>query len=195
MVAFRGAGVGVQRGDALALEPDVLVAEFGPDQPVHAGRAFGMAALLFGVPGFAFGGCALFAAHTNADSARPGVSDKLAELVGITPGRPIKPVRLGGTDKWGVHVPPKDAEKLETTLRGQVAALDETENAALDLDLGQVGLVQDLGQLANQGGVDFGVFLVIGHWSCALSFVVFDKRDGAQPRSRTWVRAAWTANS
>ena len=32
------------------------------------------------------GGCALFAAHTNADSARPGVSDKLAELVGITPG-------------------------------------------------------------------------------------------------------------
>lgn len=37
---------------------------------------------------------------------------------------------------------PKDAEKLETTLRGQVAALDETENAALDLDLAQeVGAV------------------------------------------------------
>lgn len=37
---------------------------------------------------------------------------------------------------------PKDAEKLETTLRGQVAALDETENAALDLDLSQeVGAV------------------------------------------------------
>ena len=32
---------------------------------------------------------------------------------------------------------PKDAEKLETTLRGQVAAVDETENAALDLDLSQ----------------------------------------------------------
>src|SRR5690625_4587594 len=37
---------------------------------------------------------------------------------------------------------PKDAEKLETTLRGQVAAVDETENAALDLDLSQeVGAV------------------------------------------------------
>ncbi|EME36674.1 Type III restriction-modification system restriction subunit [Kocuria palustris PEL] len=37
---------------------------------------------------------------------------------------------------------PKDAVKLETTLRGQVAAVDETENAALDLDLSQeVGAV------------------------------------------------------
>lgn len=37
---------------------------------------------------------------------------------------------------------PKDAEKLETTLRGQIAAVDETENAALDLDLSQeVGAV------------------------------------------------------
>lgn len=38
------------------------------------------------------GGVALLAAHTNADKARPGVNDKLAELVGITPGRPIVPV-------------------------------------------------------------------------------------------------------
>lgn len=37
---------------------------------------------------------------------------------------------------------PKDAEKLETTLRGQVAAIDESSNAALDLDLSQeVGAV------------------------------------------------------
>jgi len=37
---------------------------------------------------------------------------------------------------------PKDAEKLEITLRGQVAAVDESENAALDLDLSQeVGAV------------------------------------------------------
>lgn len=37
---------------------------------------------------------------------------------------------------------PKDAEKLETTLRGHVAAVNETENAALDLDLSQeVGAV------------------------------------------------------
>src|SRR5690625_5809160 len=37
---------------------------------------------------------------------------------------------------------PKDAEKLETTLRGQMAAVDGSENAALDLDLSQeVGAV------------------------------------------------------
>lgn len=62
------------------------------------------------------GGCALFAAHTNADSARPGVSDILAELVGITPGRPIKPVTLGGTDKWGVQVPPANTAALKQAL-------------------------------------------------------------------------------
>ena len=62
------------------------------------------------------GGCALFAAHTNADSARPGVSDKLAELVGITPGRPIKPVLLDATDRWGVHVPPAAAADLKRAL-------------------------------------------------------------------------------
>ncbi|WP_342318149.1 Nif3-like dinuclear metal center hexameric protein [Corynebacterium mayonis] len=57
-------------------------------------------------------GVALFAAHTNADSARPGVSDRLAELIGIVPGRPIKPVSVGGTDKWGVHIPPADVEHV-----------------------------------------------------------------------------------
>lgn len=62
------------------------------------------------------GGCALFAAHTNADSARPGVSDKLAELVGITPGRPIKPVALDAVDHWGVHVPPSAAATLKQAL-------------------------------------------------------------------------------
>ncbi|WP_080793956.1 Nif3-like dinuclear metal center hexameric protein [Corynebacterium pacaense] len=62
------------------------------------------------------GGVALFSAHTNADSARPGVNDKLAELVGITPGRPISPRYLGGLDKWGVHVPGKDAAQVKRRL-------------------------------------------------------------------------------
>lgn len=47
------------------------------------------------------GGCALFAAHTNADSARPGVNDKLAELVGITAGEPIKPTYEGAETGLG----------------------------------------------------------------------------------------------
>lgn len=62
------------------------------------------------------GGVALFAAHTNADSARPGVSDLLAELVGITPGRPIKPKRARHTDKWGVYIPPADADRVMDAL-------------------------------------------------------------------------------
>ena len=62
------------------------------------------------------GGVALFSAHTNADSARPGVNDKLAELVGISAGRPIAPRILGGIDKWGVHVLPKDAAHLKKML-------------------------------------------------------------------------------
>ena len=49
------------------------------------------------------GGVALFAAHTNADSARPGVNDKLAELIGITPGRGVPGPKI--IDKWGVQVP------------------------------------------------------------------------------------------
>ncbi|MCS4492392.1 Nif3-like dinuclear metal center hexameric protein [Corynebacterium sp. ES2715-CONJ3] len=60
-------------------------------------------------------GCALFSAHTNADSARPGVNDKLAELVGITPGRPIAP-QLDSLDKWGVHIPPEHATNLKEAL-------------------------------------------------------------------------------
>jgi dinuclear metal center YbgI/SA1388 family protein len=42
------------------------------------------------------GGCALLTAHTNADVARPGVSDALAEALGLAVGEPILPLpRLG----------------------------------------------------------------------------------------------------
>lgn len=61
-------------------------------------------------------GCALFNAHTNADSARPGVNDKLAELVGIVPRRPIMPKPAPARDKWGVHVLAKDAEQVKAAL-------------------------------------------------------------------------------
>ena len=48
---------------------------------------------------------ALFAAHTNADSARPGVNDALAQLVGITPGRPLAPKAPATIHTWGVNTP------------------------------------------------------------------------------------------
>lgn len=62
------------------------------------------------------GGCALYTAHTNADSARPGVNDKLAELVGITPGRPIKVVDPRARDKWGVHIPAANVDTVMAAL-------------------------------------------------------------------------------
>src|ERR1700710_2382954 len=49
------------------------------------------------------GGRALFTAHTNADSAAPGVSDALAEALGLTVEEVLAPA-VGGpdNDKWVV---------------------------------------------------------------------------------------------
>lgn len=57
-------------------------------------------------------GVALFAAHTNADSARPGVNDKLAELLGVMPGVPLRPI-VDELDKWGFTVPAESAEAVK----------------------------------------------------------------------------------
>lgn len=58
------------------------------------------------------GGCALYAAHTNADSARPGVNDALAEILGLTPGRPLVATGDGTVDRWVVTVPEDDVDAL-----------------------------------------------------------------------------------
>ncbi|MCX2163083.1 Nif3-like dinuclear metal center hexameric protein [Corynebacterium auriscanis] len=60
-------------------------------------------------------GIALFAAHTNADSARPGVNDKLAELLGVHPGRPLRPIEES-LDKWGFTVPITDAPTVKAAV-------------------------------------------------------------------------------
>lgn len=67
------------------------------------------------------GGCALFTAHTNADVARPGVSDALAALLGVTDTVPVAP--LGESqqpgeplDKLIVFVPPADRPGLLAAL-------------------------------------------------------------------------------
>ena len=62
------------------------------------------------------GGCALFAAHTNADSARPGVNDALAEVLGLTPDRPLIPTGDGTVDRWVVTVPEGDVDTLMQTV-------------------------------------------------------------------------------
>lgn len=59
------------------------------------------------------GGAALFTAHTNADSANPGVSDALADTLGLTVDAVLDPVaREPDTDKWVIFVPPGHAEAV-----------------------------------------------------------------------------------
>jgi dinuclear metal center YbgI/SA1388 family protein len=64
-------------------------------------------------------GSALFTAHTNADSSAPGVSDALAETLGLMVVDVLEPA-LGGPDldKWVVFVPPENAEAVRTAMFG-----------------------------------------------------------------------------
>ena len=64
-------------------------------------------------------GAALFTAHTNADAASPGVSDALAEVLGLTVAAVLDPAPGGpALDKWVVFVPPAGAETLREALFG-----------------------------------------------------------------------------
>ncbi|MCK0090839.1 Nif3-like dinuclear metal center hexameric protein [Rhodococcus sp. HNM0563] len=62
------------------------------------------------------GGCALFTAHTNADRADPGVSDALANALGLTDLRPIEPKPEPASDKWVVMVPAEASATVRDAL-------------------------------------------------------------------------------
>ncbi|AVH24568.1 Nif3-like dinuclear metal center hexameric protein [Nocardia cyriacigeorgica] len=61
-------------------------------------------------------GCALFSAHTNADSADPGVSDALAAALGLTVTGPLDPKPAAAVDKWVVQVPRTDTDRVLAAL-------------------------------------------------------------------------------
>lgn len=61
-------------------------------------------------------GCALFSAHTNADSADPGVSDALAAAIGLTVTGPIDAKPEAPVDNWVVQVPRSHAEEVLAAL-------------------------------------------------------------------------------
>lgn len=64
-------------------------------------------------------GRALFTAHTNADSASPGVSDALAEAIGIEVDGVLSPQYDGpALDKWVVFVPPENADAVRAAMFG-----------------------------------------------------------------------------
>ncbi len=58
------------------------------------------------------GGAALFVAHTNADVARPGVSDALADVLGLTDTVPLLPAPSDPLDKIVTFVPRDQAEAV-----------------------------------------------------------------------------------
>lgn len=58
-------------------------------------------------------GSALFTAHTNADAADPGVSDALAEALGLTVEAVLDPAAAApDTDKWVILVPPENTDAV-----------------------------------------------------------------------------------
>jgi dinuclear metal center YbgI/SA1388 family protein len=62
-------------------------------------------------------GRSLFTAHTNADSASPGVSDALADALGLTVEAVLEPTPARQElDKWVIFVPPENAESLRTAI-------------------------------------------------------------------------------
>ncbi|WP_349268512.1 GTP cyclohydrolase 1 type 2 [Mycolicibacterium parafortuitum] len=62
-------------------------------------------------------GRSLFTAHTNADSASPGVSDALADALGLEVCEVLSPVAAGPPlDKWVVYVPAEDAEAVRSAM-------------------------------------------------------------------------------
>lgn len=62
-------------------------------------------------------GAALFTAHTNADAASPGVSDALADVLGLTVEGVLDPAAGGqDTDRWVILVPPEAAEAVRSAV-------------------------------------------------------------------------------
>jgi dinuclear metal center YbgI/SA1388 family protein len=62
-------------------------------------------------------GRSLFTAHTNADSASPGVSDALAHALGLTVEAVLEPLpAIADLDKWVIFVPPEHAEPVRAAV-------------------------------------------------------------------------------
>jgi dinuclear metal center YbgI/SA1388 family protein len=62
-------------------------------------------------------GRSLFTAHTNADSVSPGVSDALAQALGLTVDGVLEPLSgAADLDKWVVYVPRENAEAVRAAV-------------------------------------------------------------------------------
>lgn len=72
------------------------------------------------------GGCALYSAHTNADKVRGGVSDALADALGVHDTVPLAPEPVAPLDKWVVMVPEGSADQVtEAMFRAGAGAIGD----------------------------------------------------------------------
>jgi dinuclear metal center YbgI/SA1388 family protein len=77
------------------------------------------------------GDCGLFVAHTNADVASPGVSDALADVLGLVDTRPLSPLAAEPLDKLVVFVPVDDADRVLDAVAAEGAgAIGDYERCA-----------------------------------------------------------------
>ncbi|WOC13670.1 Nif3-like dinuclear metal center hexameric protein [Gordonia sp. MP11Mi] len=89
-------------------------------------------------------GCGLYSAHTNADKARPGVSDALADTLGLLATVPLAAEPAPTLDKWVVMVPE--------------ANVDQVSEAMFEAGAGAIGEYRD----CRWGVVGTGQFLPVG---------------------------------
>jgi dinuclear metal center YbgI/SA1388 family protein len=102
-------------------------------------------------------GCALLVAHTNADVARPGVSDALAAALGLPAGEPIEPDPGPALDKVVTFVPHAQAQAvLDALAAAGAGAIGDYDRGAFTVEgtgtfrplagahptIGQVGAVE-----------------------------------------------------
>jgi dinuclear metal center YbgI/SA1388 family protein len=76
-------------------------------------------------------GCALYTAHTNADVARPGVSDALADALGVLDAAPIESAAADELDKVVVFVPESSrAAVLDAMARAGAGSIGDYDRCA-----------------------------------------------------------------
>src|SRR5699024_8775508 len=76
-------------------------------------------------------GCALYTAHTNADSAAGGVADALADLLELSDRRPLTPHEDAALDTLTVFVPRDDTTRvLDALAAAGAGALGEYDRCA-----------------------------------------------------------------
>jgi dinuclear metal center YbgI/SA1388 family protein len=132
------------------------------------------------IHGLMTSGVALYVAHTNADVARPGVSDALAAVLGLNDVRPIEPGAERALGRIGELTAPTSLEEfvalaakaLPATCWGVRAAGDPDRQVAMVAVCGGSG--GDLAEAAAAAGADVLLTSDLKHHRTAEAVADFD---------------------